>query len=374
MKLECTKQLLGYLGVNLCKTVTEDVIDPLFSWTANLITVNRRKTIVAVNQASKCLFVLYGVKTKHKPKIPDLILEGIRALLQSEYVKPDIIEKYLDDCGRTVEYAANSSRSVAAMCSKGCGRVKKLSDCITQDDMFQRCLLPWMNDDISAKENYMFIYECLISKLEHRYGGSVQACRALELEVSLKLETPCKRTMVIPDNLNFYQFNRILQGAFEWRDYHLHEFVLERDSLGRPKKIVRLDDEDQNEFDELLHVTRLDSINTEVSAVLETYGTIEYEYDFGDGWEHTITLKRVIDDCDQPYPHCTEAIGDAPMEDCGGPSGFARIMRMMHTPDDPEYDDICTWVSRTCWEPVNLKWINNRIIGSHRICIPVYYE
>ena len=29
------------------------------------------------------------------PKLPELILEGIRTLLRSEYVRPEIIEKYL---------------------------------------------------------------------------------------------------------------------------------------------------------------------------------------------------------------------------------------------------------------------------------------
>lgn len=50
MKLACTKKLLEYVGVK-AERVTAG-IDPLFEWTANLITVNRRKTLVIVHAAS----------------------------------------------------------------------------------------------------------------------------------------------------------------------------------------------------------------------------------------------------------------------------------------------------------------------------------
>ena len=41
MRLECTRKLLDYLGIKPEKKA--DDIDPIFTWTANLITVNRRK-------------------------------------------------------------------------------------------------------------------------------------------------------------------------------------------------------------------------------------------------------------------------------------------------------------------------------------------
>ena len=124
MKLECTKKLLDYLGVKPEKTTSEPAeSDSLCAWTANLLTLNRRKTIVAVNPASRCMFVLYGITAKHIPKMPELILEGIRQMLKSEYIRPEIIENYLDDCGKTVEFVPNSSRSVISVCNQACERV-----------------------------------------------------------------------------------------------------------------------------------------------------------------------------------------------------------------------------------------------------------
>jgi len=68
MELACTKKLLEYIGVKPEKISAE--VDPLFEWTANLMVVNRRKTIVVVHAASRCSFVLYGMTVKHLKKLP----------------------------------------------------------------------------------------------------------------------------------------------------------------------------------------------------------------------------------------------------------------------------------------------------------------
>lgn len=48
--------------------------------------------------------------------------------------------------------------------------------------------------------------------------------------------------MIVPCNINFYQLHKILQSAFEWHDRHLHQFVLKKDSTGRPTKLVQIID------------------------------------------------------------------------------------------------------------------------------------
>ena len=82
MLIGCTKNLLEFLKESPAER--EEAIDPLFSWTANLIMLNRRKTLVAVNDATKCCFILHGLTTKMIPKIPELLKNGIRAVLESE--------------------------------------------------------------------------------------------------------------------------------------------------------------------------------------------------------------------------------------------------------------------------------------------------
>jgi hypothetical protein len=50
MLIGCTKNLLEFLKEAPVKR--EEGIDPLFTWTANLIMLNRRKTLVVVNDAT----------------------------------------------------------------------------------------------------------------------------------------------------------------------------------------------------------------------------------------------------------------------------------------------------------------------------------
>lgn len=372
MRLECTKKLLDWLDTKSEPSGAD--ADPIFAWTANLITVNRRKMLVAVNVHSRCMFVLYGLTAKSIRILPELILSGIRAMLQSEHVKPEIIEKYLDDCGKTIEFVPNSSRSAIANCNKACERAHLFSDLFAPNDTFQQHLLPWLNNDLLPKEDYSYSHEVLIARLKEKYGEEVQSCHAAELEVELNLHTPCKRTLRVPDDLNFYQLHKVLQGVFEWHDCHLHQFVLARHSDGRPVKVIKLADAEREEFGELFQLSQLDSLSAKVCAVFATYKTIEYEYDFGDGWIHTIKLKRFMQDCSDVYPRCMEAIGDAPMEDCGGPDGFAEVMAIIQSPDHPEYRSACEWVRSTWWHPVDLAKINRRIRNEHRICMPVCYE
>ena len=240
--------------------------------------------------------------------------------------------------------------------------------------MFQQRFLPWLNNDLLPKEDYRHTYEVLIARLKEKYGDAVQSCHAAELEVELNLHTPCKRTLTVPSNLNFYQLHRVLQKAFEWHDRHLHQFVTERDSYGRPVEVISLADTEQDEFDNFFHLNKTDSLETDVRTVFATCKTIEYEYDFGDDWVHTIRLKRFIEDCPYANPYCIEAIGDAPMEDCGGPGGFEAVMAIMKDSGHPEHRNVCEWIRGIWWHPVDLEKINLRIRDEHRICMPVYYE
>jgi hypothetical protein len=61
MQICCTKSLQTELGI------TPEVIleeNDLFCWSAHIITVNRRKAVVAVNDSNRFGFVLYGLKAK----------------------------------------------------------------------------------------------------------------------------------------------------------------------------------------------------------------------------------------------------------------------------------------------------------------------
>ncbi len=350
MILQCTKKLLDYFGIQSEKPVEH--IDPLFEWSANLILINRRKTLVVTHLTSHVLFVVHGITAKQLPRIPTLIRDGIRTLLESEHVRADVIRKYLTDCGETVRFMANRTRSAAAVCNKACERVTALRDYFEQNNTFQQELLPAMNDEpVKQGTDCKYAFQVLTGQLTARYGEKVLSHRAVELEVSLRLRTPCTRTFTVPEDMNFYQLHQVLQEAFGWEDCHLHQFIIETDWRRHPTKII-LPQWDEWEAE---GVECIESRSVTVGQIFESHREITYEYDFGDGWEHTIRFKRFISDCTHPYPQCTHIEGVAPAEAAVGSDGFEDLREILNNPDHPEYKEMCELLSNDKLKQINLR-------------------
>jgi Plasmid pRiA4b ORF-3-like protein len=79
----------------------------------------------------------------------------------------------------------------------------------------------------------------------------------------------------------------------------------------------------------------LDARKARLIDVLEDVRTrtLKYLYDFGDGWEHTIKIERLIDPLPGIiYPRPIEAAGRCPPEDVGGPWGYAELLEAISNP------------------------------------------
>jgi hypothetical protein len=82
-------------------------------------------------------------------------------------------------------------------------------------------------------------------------------------------------------------------------------------------------------------------------GVLEDLGvkSLKYLYDFGDGWEHTVCIERVVDAVPGIiYPQLIEAVGRCPPEDVGGLPGYQEFLEAIADPDHEEHDRNVTWV------------------------------
>ena len=361
MLLECTKKLLDYAQIKPAAVMPPDA---LFEWSAGLVTVNRRKTIVVTNVATRCCFVLHGVNTKELKKLDELLIEGVRTLLESEHIKPEIIEKYLDELGREVIYSKNLSRIASARCAKAVEHVEYFGDYFIPGDMFQKSKLTILNNDLfTVEKKYMFAYEMLRNKLKERYGDNIFSREMLEIRVKLQ-GLSCERILIVPSDFDFALFHKVLQAAFGWHDEHLHQFVLETDEYGRPTKIIEpteLDDEFDIDLPGLPELEKIDSSDVTLGEIFGKYKKMVYEYDFGDDWIHEIELKKVISNSPDPEAHCIKAKGDAPMEDSGGVEGFKEIQRIMKNPDDPEYEDTMEWVKSMWWNHVDQESIDRKV-------------
>ena len=83
------------------------------------------------------------------------------------------------------------------------------------------------------------------------------------------------------------------------------------------------------------------ALHTELPVYRDTYKLV---YDFGDYWEHSLTLEMIIDDLTIPFPVCCSGELGCPPEDVGGLPGFYDFLKIMGKPKHPEYKESKKWV------------------------------
>jgi hypothetical protein len=156
--------------------------------------------------------------------------------------------------------------------------------------------------------------------------------RVFQLKATI-LETrpPVWRRVLVGEDTTLAQLHEVLQAAFGWWNYHLHEFEIDGVRYG-------IDDGEDWEPPEDERTARLRDLLQEGSSFL-------YVYDFSDYWQHRIVVeKRVPADARRSYPICTDGRRACPPEDCGGPWGFREFLDAIADRNHEEHDAMLEWV------------------------------
>ena len=359
MVIHCTKKLLDYFEI--APQASEDT-EPLFSFSANLLVLNRRKCVAVFNDATNCGFLLYGVTAKDKKRLQEMLEAGLRTMLASENVCDEVIDRYLADCAFPAVVCKNTDRAAVSRLNQFCKRVEWLTYCYEPDDPFQAMLLPKINDDLrmaptEGEKTVVSSYEELARLLKERYGR-IYHCRAGVFDVTLRLETPCVRRVTVPMDFSMYYVHDLMQQLFLWKNYHMHDFIVKVHKNGRPAQRIGDPAQWQDYIGGPQDCEVLDEQTTRLCDVFLETDRILYEYDFGDGWEHEIRLVEILEDADLPAPVCDSMTGDAPPEDCGGPYGFSELQRILKDPKDPQYKEMREWCFEMRYFQNEIKWVN----------------
>ncbi len=124
-----------------------------------------------------------------------------------------------------------------------------------------------------------------------------------------------------------------------WTDSHLHHFTTGRDRTVAPF----LTDFDEEEGDE-----GINERDVRLDQTLRAIGDrLYYEYDFGDGWGHTIKLEAVNEiDPESPAARLIDGRRACPPEDCGGIGGYHQILELLvhEGPLDDEQQEVLEWL------------------------------
>lgn len=86
-----------------------------------------------------------------------------------------------------------------------------------------------------------------------------------------------------------------------------------------------------------------------------------YTYDFGDNWEHIITVKERKAMGGVKRAVMLERQGERPPEDVGGECGYNEYLRIINDTADPEYDHVLNWSKITRAEEKTDEEINRSL-------------
>ncbi len=161
--------------------------------------------------------------------------------------------------------------------------------------------------------------------------------KILQIKITLKgSKPPIWRRVLVPDDLTLARFHTVIQAVLGWTDSHLHEFVIGGRKFGVP--------DPENDW-----IGGEKSINEKKAYLYDVLGEAgdkaEYTYDFGDNWEHTVAVEKVL--APEPgviYPICTAGKRNGPPEDCGGVYGYYNLLQILRDPSHEEYQSMLEWV------------------------------
>ncbi|MHB1880765.1 MAG: plasmid pRiA4b ORF-3 family protein [Acidithiobacillus sp.] len=114
-----------------------------------------------------------------------------------------------------------------------------------------------------------------------------------------------------------------------------HEFIFEQGHYGTPDPYhpnldTEVQDEHQNDSGQGLRPL--------CSAAFT------YLYDFGDGWEHIVTVYEInLPDSEFKHPKCIDGQNACPPEDVGGPWGYQDYLEAIDDPNHEMHQEMLAW-------------------------------
>lgn len=165
-----------------------------------------------------------------------------------------------------------------------------------------------------------------------------------QFKITLKdTKPPVWRRIQVPETYTFRDLHVAIQDAVGWEDAHLHEFKIRQTPLER-ETIFGIPDEDSGW--DIIEILPGWEHNIADNFSMD-FKKAEYTYDFGDDWEHIVTLEKIFPlDKGVSYPRCIQGKMACPPEDCGGIWGYEEIcqgkseFQDYYKDFDPKYFDV----------------------------------
>ena len=157
--------------------------------------------------------------------------------------------------------------------------------------------------------------------------------RVFEFEVELlDIQPRIWRRFQLNANSSFETLHHAIQDSFGWKRRHLYEFRYINETKSRPsicriarcREAVILDNEVVPFADEL----------KVASIFAKNNDRCVYFYDFGDGWNHIVHLKGIVECHERFARKLINGAMACPPEDCGGAPGYQQMLEYLGMTDE----------------------------------------
>ncbi len=178
----------------------------------------------------------------------------------------------------------------------------------------------------------------MISAIETAAGEGNAPTYHLKV-VLLDSGPPVWRRLQVSGEARLDWLHAVLQVAMGWTNSHLHQFKVGGACYSDTRHHFAEFEDDPEILEE-----RKFTLRQIAPRVHDAFG---YEYDFGDSWEHGITVEKILPDAaPSSSAHCLEGARACPPEDCGGVWGYDNLLKILKNRKHPEHKSMKVWLGR----------------------------
>ena len=212
--------------------------------------------------------------------------------------------------------------------------------------------LPFMDgDDEDYDEDYDEEYDEEDGKddntYKHESNGCLECMPAKEikkytLRIKLRGISPSIwRKIVVPSSIKLTCLADIIIEAMGWWNEHLHQFRVKGNTYYATKYLEK----DEMGWSD----TRWGGDYSIAHLLQKEKDHVVFEYDFGDSWEHDVTLSKIEDfeEDEIPYVRLLGGKRACPPEDCGGVPGYYDLCEAMEHPYSARAKEMREWLGHT---------------------------
>jgi len=177
--------------------------------------------------------------------------------------------------------------------------------------------------------------------------------QSYQIKVTLhQTHPPIWRRILVPSSTTLLKLHDILQIVVGWENAHLHMFKVPSLIYNEPMEDVYGDMDAAAEAR-----CKLSQMN------LREGQRFTYIYDFGDSWEHTLLVEKILLGQERlGYPICLKGKRACPPEDVGGVWGFENFLKAILDPEHDEHEDYLNWIGEEFdSETFDLNAVNDRL-------------